>query len=345
MEKMNNNIPWTPNPYGGYYPPYPYGRVVQPPPAREKAIFPTGKNELLFGSFVVVFGLILCNFTLFGGFNVGFAIAAILCICGSAGYLIASGCRLTTYSTTLLTLSVIITAGFGRTDDGFVKFVMFFFLLISCNLGLCLLAGQNRSCPSGITSMIDVPLTLFLGFGQMAPAFRGMGRRIRSGGPAIKKGGAVLLGLAVTIPLLCILIPLLMSADAAFEGLIHLLPDFNINEAFITVIFGGGIYASGISGISFIKKNMHHLQGKKVIIYCDGASPFEEKAFQQIIEHNLKGSLAGLPCFYCRGSWDPDAMSFVDRNLCRMLRKAVSKKKPEDYEVWEKALMEAGDKK
>ena len=112
-----------------------------------------------------------------------------------------------------------------------------------------------------------------------------------------------------------------------------------------TVIFGGGIYASGISGISFIKKNMPHLQGKKVIIYCDGASPFEEKAFQQIIEHNLKGSLAGLPCFYCRGSWDPDAMSFVDRNLCRMLRKAVSKKKPEDYEVWEKALMEAGDKK
>ena len=48
---------------------------------------------------------------------------------------------------------------------------------------------------------------------------------------------------------------------------------------------------------------------------------------------------------HCRGSWDPDAMSFVDRNLCRMLRKAVSKKKPEDYEVWEKALMEAGDKK
>ena len=112
-----------------------------------------------------------------------------------------------------------------------------------------------------------------------------------------------------------------------------------------TIILGGGIYASGIAGLSFLQKNIDRLQGKKVIIFCDGASPYEEKAFRQIIEHNLKGSLAGLPCFYCRGGWDPDAMSFVDRNLCRMLRKAVSKKKPEDYEVWEKALMEAGDKK
>ena len=239
MEKMNDNIPWTPYPYGGAYQPYYYGRVV-PPPVRGKTIFPVGKNELLFGIFVVIFSLAFCNFTLFGGLNVGFAITAILCICSSAGYLVASGCRLTAYSGTLLTLSVIVAAGFARTDDIFVKFVMLLFLIISCNLGLCLLAGQNGYGSVGITSLIDVPLTLFLGFGQMAPAFRGMGRTIRSGGPAVKKGGAVLLGLAVTIPLLCILIPLLMSADAAFEGLIRLIPDFNLNEAFITVIFGAG---------------------------------------------------------------------------------------------------------
>ncbi len=240
MEKMNNNTAWKSNPYGGFYPPYPYGWVVQPPPVREKTIFSTGKNELIFGIFIVVFGFILGNFTLFGGFNVGFAIAAILCICGAAGYLVASGCRPTAYSLTLLTLSVMITAGFARSDDSFVKFVMFIFLVISCNLALCLLAGQNRSGPAGITSLVDVPLTLFMGFGQMAPAFRGVGHTIRSGGPTIKKSGSVLLGLVVTIPLLCILIPLLMSADAAFEGLIRLIPDFNLNEVIITAVFGGG---------------------------------------------------------------------------------------------------------
>ena len=36
-------------------------------------------------------------------------------------------------------------------------------------------------------------------------------------------------------------------------------------------------------------------------------------------------------------------MSFKDRTLCNLLRKAVAKKDPSDYEIWEKALMEAGD--
>ena len=112
-----------------------------------------------------------------------------------------------------------------------------------------------------------------------------------------------------------------------------------------TILLGGGIYASGIAGLSFLKKNITQLREKKVIVFCDGASPYEERAFQQIVAHNLKDSLAGLPCFYCRGAWDPEAMSLADRTLCRMLQKAVAKKKPEDCEVWEKALLEAGDQK
>ena len=111
------------------------------------------------------------------------------------------------------------------------------------------------------------------------------------------------------------------------------------------IILGGGIYASGISGLSFLKKNIGKLQGRKIIVFCDGASPFDEKAFQQIIDYNLKGPLSGLPCFYCRGAWDMDRMNFADRNLCRLLQKVVAKKKPGDYEVWEKALIEAGSKK
>ena len=112
-----------------------------------------------------------------------------------------------------------------------------------------------------------------------------------------------------------------------------------------TILLGGGIYASGIAGLSFLRKNIAQLREKKVIVFCDGASPYEETAFSQIVAHNLKDSLAGLPCFYCRGAWDPEVMSLADRTLCRMLQKAVAKKKPEDCEIWEKALLEAGDQK
>ncbi len=110
------------------------------------------------------------------------------------------------------------------------------------------------------------------------------------------------------------------------------------------IILGGGIYASGIAGIGFLKKNMNKLQGKKVVVFCDGASPYEEDAFRQIVEHNMTGVLMDVPCFYCRGAWNMDAMSFADKTLCKMLQKTVGKKNPDDYEVWEKALIEAGDK-
>lgn len=108
------------------------------------------------------------------------------------------------------------------------------------------------------------------------------------------------------------------------------------------IVFGGGIYASGVPVTGFIKKNIKKLVGQKIIVFCDGASPYEENAFKTIREHVMKDDLKDIPFFYCRGAWNMEAMSLVDRNLCKMLQKAVAKKDPSDYEIWETALMEAG---
>ena len=113
-------------------------------------------------------------------------------------------------------------------------------------------------------------------------------------------------------------------------------------QAYDLIVFGGGIYASAIAGLSVLKKLIGKLQDKKILIFCVGAAPYEEAAFQKIKDANLTGELAGLPCFYCRGSLDIDRMSFVDKNLCRMLGKAASKKKPEERDPVESALAEAG---
>ncbi len=115
-------------------------------------------------------------------------------------------------------------------------------------------------------------------------------------------------------------------------------------QKYDVIILGGGIYASGIAGLSFLKKNLSKLQGKKIVVFCDGASPYEEKAFQELKAHNMKNELSSIPLFYCRGAWNMDAMSFVDRKLCKMLQKAVAKKDPSECAVWEQALMEAGEK-
>ena len=120
----------------------------------------------------------------------------------------------------------------------------------------------------------------------------------------------------------------------------------DINEVvkFDTIVLGGGIYASGIAGLPFLKKNIKKLIGKKIIVFCCGASPYEENAFKQILERNLKDGLSDIPAFYCRGAFDFFKMTFVDRTLCNMLRKVVAKKDPSHYGLWEKALIDARDK-
>lgn len=34
----------------------------------------------------------------------------------------------------------------------------------------------------------------------------------------------------------------------------------------------------------------------------------------------MKDDLKNIPCFYCRGGWDLEAMSFIDRTMCKLLK-------------------------
>lgn len=112
-------------------------------------------------------------------------------------------------------------------------------------------------------------------------------------------------------------------------------------EFYDTIILCGGIYASGISGVSFLRKNYEKLSHKKLAVFCVGASPYEENAFQTIKQFNLKEDLKEIPIFYGRGAWDEERMTFKDRTLCKMLQKAVAKKDPDTLEPWMKALLSA----
>lgn len=114
----------------------------------------------------------------------------------------------------------------------------------------------------------------------------------------------------------------------------------NIQE-YDVIILGGGVYASGIAGLQFLKKNIGQLADKKIVVFAVGASPYDEKAIQQIRELHFKNELSNIPLFYCRGAWDEEKMKFVDRTLCNMLKKAVAKQNSEEYEPWQKALMGA----
>ncbi|MBA4699797.1 MAG: flavodoxin [Ruminococcus sp.] len=110
------------------------------------------------------------------------------------------------------------------------------------------------------------------------------------------------------------------------------------------IVIAGGIYAGGISGVKFLKKNFKKFEGKKIVIFAVGASPFDEKALEQIKQHSLKDLPVGIPFFYGRGAYDESSMDFKDRTLCRMLKKALSKKAPSTLDLWAAEFLAAEGK-
>lgn len=108
-----------------------------------------------------------------------------------------------------------------------------------------------------------------------------------------------------------------------------------------SIVLCGGVYASSIAGLSFLKKYFRNLKGKKIAVFCVGASPYDEKALNDIKKLHLKDELSDIPLFYGRGAWNESRMSFKDRTLCKLLQKAIAKKNPNTYEPWMKALMSA----
>lgn len=97
-------------------------------------------------------------------------------------------------------------------------------------------------------------------------------------------------------------------------------------SAYDTIIIGGGVYASNISGICFLQKNHAALAEKQIYVFAVGASPESEKMLADLRAHNLPEDLAELPLFYLRGAWNQSALSVPDRLISSMIRKAGERK-------------------
>lgn len=120
--------------------------------------------------------------------------------------------------------------------------------------------------------------------------------------------------------------------------------DFRDLVQYDFLILAGGIYASGISCMKYVRKNVQALRHKPGAIFAVGASPFEPEAFEAVKNRNLRDLPLKFPLFYGRGMYDESQMSLKDRTLCKLLRKSLSKKGPSSFEPWMKAFFEAEGK-
>ena len=111
-----------------------------------------------------------------------------------------------------------------------------------------------------------------------------------------------------------------------------------------TIIYGGGLYAEVINGVSLITKNIDKFKNKKIIVYSTGITPLNYREYYDklVIEKNFKPEmLSKIKIYNFLGKMVLNELSFAHRTALKSLKKIMSSK--ENPTEMEKLLVELCD--
>lgn len=115
-------------------------------------------------------------------------------------------------------------------------------------------------------------------------------------------------------------------------------------EDYDTIIYGGGLYAEVIAGVTLITKNFDKLKDKKLIVYTTGITPLTCRDYydKMVIEKNFKPNmLSNIKVYNFMGKMVVDELSLVHKGAIKTLKKIMSSK--ENPTEMEKLLIDLCD--
>lgn len=116
------------------------------------------------------------------------------------------------------------------------------------------------------------------------------------------------------------------------------------------IIYGGGLYAGGVSGIRLLIQNWELLSDKKVILFtcglADPAEPVNVSHIREALSKTLPSEIIeNIKTFHLRGGIDYPRLSFVHKAMMSMLRKMLLKKDPSELSNEDLQLLDSYGKK
>lgn len=88
-----------------------------------------------------------------------------------------------------------------------------------------------------------------------------------------------------------------------------------------TIIYGAGLYISGINGVEIITKNFDSLMDKNMIVFFVGATPGRDSEIDGVISKNFnENQRKHIKFYYLRGGFDFKRLSFIDKILMFLLK-------------------------
>lgn len=94
------------------------------------------------------------------------------------------------------------------------------------------------------------------------------------------------------------------------------------------IVFGGWACAGSISKLRWFKSNLDQWAGKKLIVFCVGASPIENPEIEPILKRNFSDSeLEQVNLFYCPGGFNYENMSVPFQLIMKVFIQTLKAKK------------------
>lgn len=112
-----------------------------------------------------------------------------------------------------------------------------------------------------------------------------------------------------------------------------------------TIIYGGGLYAGGVSGIKLLTDNYEKLRDKHLILFTCGLADPQDSENVAHIREGLSKALSSemiehIQLFHLRGGIDYAKLGFIHKNMMKMLHSVMIKKEPSELREEDKQMLE-----
>lgn len=93
------------------------------------------------------------------------------------------------------------------------------------------------------------------------------------------------------------------------------------------IVFGSWACAGSIKNLGWFTENMDHWKGKKLIVFCVGASPITPDVEKSLACNFNEPKLERADVFYCSGGLNYEKMSAPTKLMMKMFVKMIKAKK------------------
>ncbi len=210
-----------------------------------KKTYPVLKTDFIGFILTVISIFITVRLGVFNGFNFGYTLGVCAVILINFIYLFNKECKDKIFSVLLLIGALILSAGYSVTSDYLIKILAFWYILFICITMFATISGNSNAQSGTYTYFLSVvQKSINAVFDNFMLPFRSI-KESAEGGKS-KNVLYLLIGLGISFPILCVILPLLSTSDLAFGNLIsNLFEDtfILIGAIILTVIITPFIFA------------------------------------------------------------------------------------------------------